>query len=182
MDWVGLASAIASAYGKQQQGKAQGAVQQANVQGNQDQNAISRYIAMQNAQNSAANTDLARQQFTQSSRGKNARDAMIGALLGNFSPSGNVSGGLAKGLSTPEARMSMSELNRQGLEAQLTPPSFQGGQTLQAPTLTPLPNVGGNSLLNSLAALAQLAGAASPYLQKTDHYGEPGYTGYQGGD
>ena len=182
MDWVGLATSLASMYGKQQEGKAKGAADQATIQQRQDQDAISRYIAMQNAQNSAANTDLARQQFTQSSRGKNARDAMIGALLGNFSPTGTMSGGLAKGLSTPEARMAMSELNRQGLEAQLTPPSFQGGQILPAPRLTPLPNTGGNGLLNTMAALAQLAGSASPYLKKTDPYGQPGHTGYEGGD
>lgn len=176
MDWASLiqaGAALASQYGKQQQGRAQGAALQANVQGNQDQNAISRYIAMQNAQNSAANTDLARQQFTQSSRGRNARDAMIGALLGNFSPTGNVSGGLARGLSTPEARMAMSELNRQGLEAQLTPPSFQGGQILTAPKLTPLPNVGGNGVLNSLAALAQLAGAGYAAYKHPDYSTPP---------
>ena len=173
MDWISLATAVANAYGKQQQGKAQGAVQQANVQGNQDQNAISRYIAMQNAQNSAANTDLARQQFTQKSRGTNARDAMVGALLGNFAPSGAVSSGLVKGLSTPEARMAMSELNRQGLEAQLTPPSYSGGQILQAPALTPLPKVGGNSLLNTLAQLTQLAGAGYNAYKTQPDYSTP---------
>lgn len=166
MDWVGLASAVASQYGKQQQGKAQGAEAQAGVQQRQDQNAISNYIAQQNAQNAAANTDLSRQQFAQSSRGKNARDALIGALLGNYAPSGKLSGGISKGFSTPEAKASMSELNRQGLEAQFTPPEFTGGAMVKAPTLTPLPNTGGSGWLNTLASLAQLAGSASPYLKK----------------
>lgn len=164
MDWVGLASAVASAYGKQQQGKATGAVQQAGVTQNQDQNALARYIAMQNAQNSAANTDLQRQQFTQNSRGTNAKQAIIGALMGGFSPTGSVSSGVTKAMTSPEARAAMMELNRQGLTAQFTPPSFTGGNTLTPPPQTKLPDVGGNSFLTTLASLAQLAGAASPYL------------------
>jgi hypothetical protein len=162
-DWGSLAkmgTAVASQYGKQQQGKAQGAAAQANIQQDQDRNAISRYQVEQNAQNQAAQLDLDRQKFGQSSRGTDARQALIGALLGNFSPTaGAASGGLAKGLSTPEAKTSMGELNRRALLAQFEPQGFTGGKLIAPPTLTPLPKAGGNGVMNALAQLAQLAGS-----------------------
>lgn len=169
VDWMQiaqLAGSLASQYGKQQQGKAAGAVTQADVTQKQDQNALARYIAQQNAQNTAASTDLARKQYTDQSRGSSAKQALVGALLGNMTPTGTLSGGLSKGLSTPQAKTSLDELYRQASLQQFDPQPFQGGQTLTPPALTGLPNVGGNGVLNTLATLGQYAGAASPYLQE----------------
>jgi len=164
MDWVGLATAAANMYAKQQQGKAQGAAQQAGIQQQQDRDATSNYSVAQNAQMQAGQQDLDRQKFVQSSMGTNARDAMIGALLGGFQPRSK--GGIVGGLLTPEFAASAKELNRQGLEKQFTPASFTGGAVLPQPGLTALPDTGGNTYANALAAVAQLVGAASPYLKK----------------
>jgi hypothetical protein len=169
MDWAALAQlagSVASQYGKQQQGRAAGAATQADLTQRQDQNALARYIAQQNAQNTAASTDLARKQYTDQSRGSTAKQALTAALLGHFTPTGNLSGGLAKGLSSPDAKTSLGELSRQALLQQFEPTPFQGGQVLTPPALTGLPNVGGNSVLNTLASVGQLAGSASPYIQQ----------------
>ncbi len=161
---------VGSVLGKQQQGKAQGKVDQATLNQRQDQNAIQSYQAQQAAQNQAAQTDLQRQQFSQDSRGVNAKDALVASLLGGgLKPTsvtgGKSSGGLLASLNAnPGALAAMQKLASQASAGQDAPPTFTGGQLLTAPKLTALPQVDQGGWMSTLANIGQLAGAAAPYL------------------
>ena len=168
----GAVGDIFSVLGKQQEGKEKGKVDQATLNQRQDQNALQSYQAQQAAQNQAAQTDLQRQQFSQDSRGVNAKDALIASLLGGgMKPTsitgGQSSGGLLASLNgNPAALAAMQKLASQASAGQDAPPSFTGGQLLTAPTLTALPKVDGGGFMSSLASLGQLVGATAPYLSK----------------
>ncbi len=165
-----VAGDVGSVLGKQQQGKAQGKVDQATLNQRQDQNAIQSYQAQQAAQNQAAQTDLQRQQFSQDSRGVNAKDALVASLLGGgLKPTsvtgGKSSGGLLASLNAnPGALAAMQKLASQASAGQDAPPTFTGGQLLTAPKLTALPQVDQGGWMSTLANIGQLAGAAAPYL------------------
>jgi hypothetical protein len=168
---LSAAGDVASVLGKQQQGAAQGKVTQAELQQRQDQTALSRYIAEQNAQNQGGQLDLQRKNFEIGSRGTNAKQALIGALLGggvtptSIGPSG-ASGGLLRSLNgNPDALAAIKTLASQASTAQNTPMQFEGGKLLQAPQLSMLPKVDNGGVLSTLARIGELAGAASPYLQ-----------------
>ena len=167
---AGIAGDVGSVLGKQQQGKAQGQVTQAQLQQAQDRAALERYQAMQQAENQAAALDLQRQGFTQQARGTNAKQALIGALLGGGVTPTNIAGGTGGILrslnANPDALAALKLLGTQGADAQAAPVSFTGGKMLQAPTLTALPKIDQGGFLSTLATLGQLAGAASPYLKK----------------
>lgn len=168
---LSAAGDIGSVLGKQQEGNAKGKVAQATLQQGQDRNAVDLYQAQQAAQNQAATTDLQRKQFETGNRSATAKQALIGALLGGGVQPVNVkdgasSGGLLRSLNgNPDALAAMKLLASQGSAAQSAPLSFSGGQMVQAPTLTPLPKVDNGGFLSALANIAQLAGAASPYLK-----------------
>jgi hypothetical protein len=188
MDAVGSAGSV---LGKQQAGKAQGKIDQATLNQRQDQNALQLYQDQQAAQNQAAQTDLQRQQFATGNRSTTAKQALIGALLGGkVTPTslsgGKASGGLLASLNgNPDALAAMKALGSQGSQAQTTPLTFSGGQMVQAPTLTKLPQVDNGGLLSTLASIGQIAGSVSPYIKKKpaeDTYGLPGHIGYEGGD
>jgi hypothetical protein len=169
---LSMAGDVGSVLGKQQQGAAQGKLTQAELQQRQDQNALASYIAQQNAQNTAANTDLQRKNFEIGSRGTNAKQALIGALLGggvtptSIGPSG-ASGGLLRSLNgNPDALAALKALHGQASTAQATPMQFEGGKMLQAPQLSTLPKVDNGGLLSALARIGELMGAVSPYIKK----------------
>lgn len=151
----GLASALsgagkttgdaAAAMAKQQLAEGQLA-NQANSNLNQQ------YGIGQNAQMEAGNLDLARQNFTNENRATTARQALVAALLKNYTPSqvsvpgvkqATISGGLQQALQNPQAQSTLQTLFDQASKAQNTPVSFSGGQILQAPQLTPLPQASG---------------------------------------
>jgi len=169
---------VGDVLGKQQQGAAQGQAAQAQLQQGQDRNALDRYQAMQQAQNQAAQTDLQRKSFEDTHRGSTAKQALLAALLGgdyqgsNVSVPGiqnaKVSGGLLESLkNSPDALAAMRNLHGQADQAQMAPMQFQGGQVLDAPSLTALPESGkGNSFLNILARIGQIGGAVSPMFKK----------------
>jgi hypothetical protein len=174
-----LAGKVGSVIGKTQQGKAEGANQQAQTQQGQDRNAISLYQAQQQAQQQQALTDLERQKFGASEQGRNAKNAIMSALLGGGIPrtsinvpgiqSASVSGGLLDALkNNPDALKSLSMLKGQANTSLETGPSFTGGAMVTPPSLTPLPDTtgGGNSFLNTIAQIGQIAGAANPYYKK----------------
>lgn len=171
---------VSSVLGKQQEGAAKGKVDQATLNQGQDRNAISLYGAQNAAENQAAQTDLERQQFGTSNRSTTAKQALIGALLGGgVQPTsikdGAASGGLLRSLNgNPNALAAMQALGSQGSQAQNTPLSFKGGNTVAPPTLTAMPQIDQGGLMSTLAKLGQLAGATSPYLKKP---GEPDPTG-----
>jgi hypothetical protein len=165
-------NALGATLGKQQQGQAQGQLSQGQLQQGQDRNAVDLYQAQQNAQNQAAQTDLARQQFTSQNRGTTAKQALLASLLGGDYKGANVSvpgiqnatisGGLLDSLkNSPGALAAMKGLGSQASQAQNTPLTFQGGQMITAPSLTPLPQESKtNSVLDTIARIGQLVGAA----------------------
>ena len=174
---LGAAGDIASVLGKQEGGKAQGKATQAELQQRQDQLALQRYQAEQAAQNQAAQTDLQRKGFETAARGTNAKQALIGALLGggvtptSISPSG-ASGGFLRSLNgNPDALAALKTLASQASTAQNTPLQFQGGNILQAPQLATLPQVDKGGVLSALARVGELMGAASPYIKPKDANG-----------
>ena len=172
---------FSSVLGKQQAGSASGKVTQAELQQRQDQNALANYVAQQNAQNTAANTDLSRKAFEQQNRGATAKQALIGALLGGgLTPTsvghgGNISGGLLRSLNgNPGALAAMKLLGQQGATAQATPVQFQGGNMVPPPQLSGLPQVDNGGFLSTLARIGELAGAVSPYLGSAGSKKKPG--------
>jgi hypothetical protein len=171
---LGGITGLGSVLGKQEQGETQGKIAQADLNQRQDQNALASYIAQQNAQNTAANTDLNRKQFESNNRSSSAKQALIGALLGGgVAPTtfsgGKASGGLFQGLQkNPDALSAMKTLGGQGATAQATPLQFTGGEMLKAPQLSTLGEVDNGGFLSTLARIGQLAGVASPFLPQED--------------
>ena len=162
---------VASVLGAQQGGKAKGAADTAGITQGQDRNAIALFQAKQAAENEAAQRDLQRQKFGADEQGRNAKNAILSALLGGGMPrtaidvpgiqSAKVSGGLMDALkNNPDALAALSTLKGQAGQSLESGPSFTGGNAVAAPTLTPLPNTGGsNSFLNALTSIGQIAGA-----------------------
>lgn len=167
---TGLGS-VGDVIGGQQKGAAQGQMTQAQLQQGQDRNATDLYQAQQTAQNQAAQTDLQRKQFESTNRGSTAKQALLASLLGggyqgaNVSVPGiqnaSVSGGLLDSLkNNPGAMAAMAKLAQQAGTAQDTPLQFQGGQQIQAPTMTSLPQESkGNNIMDIIARIAQIGGA-----------------------
>jgi hypothetical protein len=161
-----------SVMGAQQGGANNARMGQGQLNAQHDRNAIDLFQAQQQAQQQQALTDLQRKQFEQGSRGTNAKQAMIGALLGGgVTPTslsgGHASGGLLQSLNAnPEALAAMKMLGQQGSAAQSTPMAFQGGQMLTAPKLMDVPKIDtGNGVMGTMTKIAQLMGAVSPYLK-----------------
>lgn len=164
-------SAVSSVLGKQQEGKAAGAQAQANAQQNQDRNALSLYQTQQGAENSAAQTDLQRKQYTDTARSKASTDALMSALLSGGVPKtsisvpgitpASVSGGMLDALkNNPDALKALATLHGQASDAQTTAPTFTGGNMVAPPKLTALPDTGNSGFLSALANIGQLIGAA----------------------
>jgi hypothetical protein len=172
----GLSAAgdVGSVLGKQQAGNTAGKISQANLNQEQDRNALANYIAQQNAQNTAANTDLQRKSFESSNRSTSAKQALIGALLGGgLTPTtisgGKASGGLLESLNrNPDAMAAMKLLASQGSQAQQTPLQFQGGQMVAPPKLTTLPQVDQGGVGSNIANILQLLGSLSSYAPSGD--------------
>lgn len=162
---LNAAGSVGSVLGKQQQGKAAGKVSQAELNQRQDALALQKYQAEQGAQNTAAQTDLQRKGFETNNRSSTAKQALIGALLGGgVTPTsisgGQASGGLLRSLNgNPDALAALKTLGSQGSAAQNTPLQFQGGAMLQAPTLTPVPQVDQGGIGSTLAQALQLIGS-----------------------
>jgi hypothetical protein len=164
--------------GKQQEGAAAGRNAQAQTQQGQDRNAISLFQAQENAQNSAANTDLERKKYSDQARSQNTKQAVIAHLLAGKMPQSSISmpgittasvhGGPLEALnSNPAALAALAESARQADAGLTSPAPFVGGAPVTAPGLTPLPQeskTGG--FLDALAKLAQLGDSAySAYSQ-----------------
>jgi hypothetical protein len=185
---LSAAGDIGSVLGGQQGGKNNAMAAQANLQSQHDRNAVDLFQAQQQAQNQAGALDLQRKGFEQSSRGTNAKQALIGALLGGgLTPTtisgGHASGGLLESLNgNPEALAAMKMLSHQAGAAQSTPMQFQGGQMLTAPQLSAMPKMDtGGGFLGTLAKIGELAGAASPYVQGPGQKAQVPDLAYQAG-
>lgn len=161
---------IGDVLGKQQAGAAQGQAAQANLQQGQDRNAIDLYGQQQGAQDKAAQLDLQRKGYDASSRSAAGKQALLAMLLGDYHPSSvsvpgvtnaTVSGGMGDSLrNNPQILDLLKSIAAKGVTDQATPNTFTGGNLVQAPSLTPLPQQGkGGKVLDAIARIAQLGGA-----------------------
>jgi hypothetical protein len=164
-------SAMGDVLGKQQEGAAKGNIAQAQLGQGQDRNAIDLYQAQQGAQKDAAALDIQRKQYADTTRRTSAKDALLASLLGGDYKgtevnvpgiqNAKVSGGLLESLkNSPGSLAAMRNLAQQSDVAQMTPPTFTGGQMLAAPTMTALPQQGtGSKVMDAIARIAQIGGA-----------------------
>lgn len=172
----GVLSAAGNVLGKQEAGKAEGAATQAGVTQAQDRNAINLYQAQQGAQNTAAQTDLQRKNYSDDARSRNAKQAMIAALLGGGGMESKVSvagvpqasgtGGFMAALAkNPQALAALKELQAQSASKLANPDAFAGGESVKAPSLTGLPDTGKSSgFLSALSRGLQVAGGVGSAL------------------
>lgn len=169
--WQQLGSGLGdlgTVLGKQAQGDASAAAAQGNLDLGMNADLLNLYRSQQDAQNQAADLDLARQQFGTTNRAQVAKQALIGALLGGgYQPTqigpGFSSGGLVRSLnSNPDALAALRTLGTQASTAQQTPLSFTGGQLITPPTLkTPTP-VNQKSKKGFWGSIFQDIGAVAP--------------------
>jgi len=137
-----------------------------------DQLLNQQYNTQQGAQMQAGNLDLQRKQYTDSSRGNNAKQALIASLLQNYSPTAvsvpgiknaDVGGGLGNAmLNNPNAQASLAQLYKDALAAQMNPQQFSGGQMLTPPTIAePKGSSGLEKVLGGVGLGGSLLGALS---------------------
>ncbi len=166
---LGIGGALGSLFGGIGKGRAEGRAQEADLLTRRDAVEANKYGTAQGAQMQAGNLDLARKGFTEDARGGRAKQALIGDLLSRIQDanvsvpgiqSASVSGGIRPSALGSLGRESAGELARQALMAQMTPDQFQGGQILQPPRASPLPQSSGlDSFLNIGALLGTGMGA-----------------------
>lgn len=151
---------------------------QAQLQLGQDQLRNQQYQTGQNAQMQLANTDLARKDFTERARGGRAKQATLADMMMNFKPTSvsvpgvtnaEISGGMQIG---EGAREALGNLRQQALLAQLAGDKFEGGEILNAPTVTPIPKPGKMEKWGDiLATITGIAGAFAPQQDIDQGYG-----------
>jgi hypothetical protein len=173
----GIASAIGSLFGGGAKASGEARERQAALQLGQDRARTDQYGIGQQAQMALANTDLARKSFEEDSRGNRAKQALLGALLGNLqdvniSTPGikqtTITGGLRPSALGEGGRAAGNLLNQQALMKMLQGDTFQGGQILQAPGVQATPKAGGfekfAGTLGSIGSIVGGIGAAAPQL------------------
>jgi len=182
---IGGASSV---LGKQREGAAAGRQAEGTATQNQDRNAIALYGTRQGAENQAAQTDLDRKKYTDTSRGTNANRAIVSALLGGGRMASHISvpgvrnatvtgGPMAALAANPDALAALASLGSQSSSALTNPAAFTGGNMVAPPALTALPKESkGGGFLDSIANIGQIIGAASPYIKR------PGQPDSQYGD
>jgi hypothetical protein len=163
LDKVGKAGQV---MGGQQSGANQARYAQGQLNQGHDRNALDRYGIEQRSQFDAGDLDLRRQTHEIDSRNRNAKTALISAMLNGGMPAtsiadGKASGGLAAKLRTdPDGMAAMRNLTGQADRAQMLPPQYVGGNLLQAPTLSDVPKIDiGGGKLGTLSKIMQVLGA-----------------------
>jgi hypothetical protein len=156
---------ISNIFGGASKGAQEGRNTQASQQAQQDLIRSSQYNTAQNAQMQQGNLDLNRQQFSEAARGNRGREAMIGEVLANWKPgsvsvpgiqNATISGGLQN---LPEgAKAAAAEMAKQAMAKMLTGDTFQGGQILPQPGVTPLPQPGKFDKFLDIAGFASALG------------------------
>src|SRR5262245_37359946 len=178
--------------GKQQGAAAQGQAAQAQLQQGQDRNAIDLYGQQQNAQDKAAQLDLQRKAYDTQSRSAAGKQALLAMLMSDYKPSqvsvpgvtnATVSGGMGDTIrNNPQILSLLKSIADKGVMDQATPNTFTGGDLVKAPTLTPLPQQSKtNSILNTIARIAQIGGAVAPMIPMGKGGGGPANPGDWGG-
>lgn len=160
---------VGDVLGKQQQGAAQGQAAQATIQQGQDRNALDLYGQQQGAQDKAAQLDIQRKDYDAKSRSSAGKQALLAMLMGDYKPSqvsvpgvtnANVSGGMGDALKNPQILALLKSIADKGVTDQATPNQFSGGNLVQAPTLTPLPQKSKTSgIMDTIARIAQIGGS-----------------------
>jgi hypothetical protein len=173
----GMIGSASSVLGAQQGGKAKGAADTAGITQAQDRNALARYQQEQQGQQQAGQLDLQRKNYTDDSRARAAKQALVSSLMGGGMPrtsvnvpgiqAASVSGGMLDALkNNPEALAQLAKFKEGSQAQQNTPPSFTGGEIVKPPTMTPLPDTGsGNGFLSTLANIGQIVGSVGAGMQ-----------------
>src|SRR5262245_9670802 len=183
---------VGDVLGKQQAGAAQGQASQAALQQGQDRNAVDLYGQQQNAQDKAAQLDLQRKAYDTQSRSAAGKQALLAMLMSDYKPSqvsvpgvtnATVSGGMGDTIrNNPQILSLLKSIADKGVMDQATPNTFTGGDLVKAPTLTPLPQQSKtNSILNTIARIAQIGGAVAPMIPMGKGGGGPANPGDWGG-
>lgn len=182
MDWGQLVSGllkdpntyanIGSILGSAGSGKTNERLAEGQQTTQQNQQALSQYGIQQGAEMQAGNLDLSRKAFETTNRGQLGKQALIGDLLANFSPTSvnvpgiqnaQISGGLKLGQGGQDAA---KLLNSQALQKMLNPDAFTGGNVLQAPELQQMPQAGGlEKFLQTAGLIGSVAGGVGKGMQ-----------------
>jgi hypothetical protein len=161
---LGIGGLIGQFLGGAAKGASDGRMTQAQLQNQQDQTRTAQYGIGQNAQFQQADTDLARKAFEENARGDRAKQAVLGALLGNLQDAkinvpgiqtASVSGGLRPSALGEGGRAAGSLLNQQALLKMLQGDQFEGGKILSAPGVQGIPKAG---LFEKIAGIGGLIG------------------------
>lgn len=147
-----IAQLAGSLLGKGAKGAAEG--RQAETQNLFAQDALrnQQYGTAQNAQFNQGSLDLQRKNFEENSRGGRAKQALIGNLLSNMQDAHisvpgvsetNLTGGLRPSALGEGGRQAGGELAKQALMKLMAPEQYQGGQILQPPPMSQLPQASG---------------------------------------
>lgn len=200
---LGIGGLVSQFLGGAAKGAADGREKQADLQSRQDQIKTAQYGIGQNAQFDLAQTDLARKNFEENSRGGRAKQALLGALLSNLQDvnisvpgiqTAQISGGLRPSALGEGGRAAGALLNQQALMKMLQGDQFQGGNILQAPGVQVIPKpstwekiagigglIGGGMGLAG-QAMGAFKGAPSTAGVPMEGGGLLGSGGYGGGD
>jgi len=170
IDWTSLIQQGAQIAGQAAAGRAAGRAQESTTLNQRDNTANSLYGTAQNAQMQAAQLDLQRRAFAEQAAGNRAKQATVGDLLSRLQDvsinvpgikTANISGGLRPSAMGDVGRTSNSILAKQALMKQLEGDQFQGGQILQAPQQSAMPQANALDKILSGAGLGgSFAGAA----------------------
>jgi hypothetical protein len=165
------ASLIGKLFGGASKGRAEGRAAETQVLQQQDQTALQRFLAAQNAQNTAAQTDLQRKQYSLQAPGQRAQNSTRGDILATLQkptaaqqahPRANVIDFLqgAPELSA-NTRALGTKMSQQALDSQDAGDTFTGGNLLLVPQASPLPQAGKlDKFLNVGSTIGGLAGGA----------------------
>lgn len=166
---LGVGSLLGKLFGGASKGRQEGRAAETKVLQEQDQTALQRFLAAQNAQNQAAQTDLQRKSYSLQAPGQRAQNSVRGDILSTLQkppaathPRANVVD-FMKG--APElsanSRALGSAMSQQALDSQMAGDTFTGGAMLPVPQASALPKPTGlDKFLNIGSTIGGLMGAA----------------------
>lgn len=156
-------------------GAAQGRATEADLLSRRDLAANQQYGINQNAEMNAGSLDLARKNFSENARGGRAKQAIVGNLLNNMQDvnisvpgvQGSAVGGIRPSAIGSGGRANAAELARQATVAQLQGDTFTGGDVLEKPTLSSIPEASGwETAAGAAGTIGSLAAALAPLLRR----------------
>jgi hypothetical protein len=157
---LGIGNLLGQFLGGSAKGAAEGRMTEAQLRAVQDRTRSDQYSTQQNAEMQAGNQDLARKAFSEDARGGRTRQAILGDLLANWSPTSistpgikqsSISGGLQNIGAGGKAAGSL--LNQQALMKMLEGDQFTGGKVLPTPGVQGIPQASGWEKLAGIGGL-----------------------------